>query len=816
VAGGGWLRRVLAGTPGDPRIDALFAGVDALLDADRHAYLDEARMRELPARAAILALPRDEQIGVIVAAAGRWYDFQTTQGLTGSRRFAKNLALHAVLAQLLRRDLDLDAGELDAVIEALLRTVDATYEGTYRSALLRIAKAGIARGHRGVVRKHAAALRKALTTRDREGQRRLRELEELMAETPAAVLPQPGEPWSDRARRELGELDAGERAAWDGLLRRAASDAAAARPSRAWRADAAARVAELGAERFAGRFVEWAKEVRCPAAPPPHGAPALAPFNADLLRGLAWCAADVSDPSLSPALATLAEQTYKKIPGHGPYSRKVGNACLAVLGERGAIADLQRLAQRVKYAQARAIVDRTLEEAAARAGMARADLEDLSVPTFGLGADRVLRRSYGDAAVELRLDGGRDPEVKWIDAGGRPRAALPKGVKDAFPAAGREIRALAKEVGQTLRAQRDRLEATFLAPRTFPLATWRERWLGHPLLATLATALLWRAGDGPGAHVFSAVGGELRGAAGEEAAGLADDAPVRLWHPLDSDVATILGWRRRLAALGVRQPFKQAHREVYLPTPAELETRDYSNRFAAHVLKQHQVAALCRERGWRFALQGGFDSGDGWPSRDLPGGLRVEFRVNGIPDRMTEIGIFLYVTSDRVVFRRGGAAVPLLDVPPLVFSEAMREVDLFVGVASVANDPTWVDGGDERFRAYWQDHAFGELAETARTRRDVLAVLLPSLEIAGRCRLLDRFLEVRGARATYRIHLGSANVIVEPGSRYLCVVPGASRDADRVRLPFDGDGTLALILSKAFLLANDAAIRDESILRQIG
>jgi len=36
-----------------------------------------------------------------------------------------------------------------------------------------------------------------------------------------------------------------------------------------------------------------------------------------------------------------------------------------------------------------------------------------------------------------------------------------------------------------------------------------------------------------------------------------------------------------------------------------------------------------------------------------------------------------------------------------------------------------------------------------------------------------------------------------------------------VFLPFDEDRTLSLILSKAFLLAEDRKIKDESILRQL-
>ena len=113
--------------------------------------------------------------------------------------------------------------------------------------------------------------------------------------------------------------------------------------------------------------------------------------------------------------------------------------------------------------------------------------------------------------------------------------------------------------------------------------------------------------------------------------------------------------------------------------------------------------------------------------------------------------------------------------------------------------------------------AFGELSETAVTRHDVLARLLPRLRIADACTLQDRFLAVRGTRRTYRIHLGSGSIIMEPNGQYLCIVPaGGARDAaSGVVLPFEGDSMLTVILSKAFLLADDAKITDRLILQQI-
>ena len=55
-----------------------------------------------------------------------------------------------------------------------------------------------------------------------------------------------------------------------------------------------------------------------------------------------------------------------------------------------------------------------------------------------------------------------------------------------------------------------------------------------------------------------------------------------------------------------------------------------------------------------------------------------------------------------------------------------------------------------------------------------------------------------------------------PNDQYLCIVPGnAGKGGEKVFLPFEGDGVLAIILSKAALLMNDDRITDPTILRQL-
>jgi hypothetical protein len=225
-------------------------------------------------------------------------------------------------------------------------------------------------------------------------------------------------------------------------------------------------------------------------------------------------------------------------------------------------------------------------------------------------------------------------------------------------------------------------------------------------------------------------------------------------------------------------------------------------------------------------------------------GMRAEFWIEGVGSEYgedtNEAGVFLNLATDQVRFYRAGTAVArahasgggygerygrgeaeagmrLENVPRLVFSEVMRDVDLFVGVGSVANNPQWNDGGPRgTHRDYWWETSFGELGQTGAGRKDLLSRLLPRLKIADVCELADKYLTVRGKIRTYKIHLGSGNILMEPNDQYLCIVPGGRSAASDVGLPFEGDRTLAIILSKAFLLAEDEKITDPSIVSQIG
>lgn len=470
---------------------------------------------------------------------------------------------------------------------------------------------------------------------------------------------------------------------------------------------------------------------------------------------------------------------------------------------------------------------------------ARTDVA-LRLPRLGFDEDGVLRRETGDgyaavvtvtgttagnAAGAAAGDSARTAAgnaagiaagtaagtaagvvtVSW-EKDGRPQRSVPAPVRRDHPGLVREVRDLAKRVDVHLATLARALEGGYASDAVHPYGWWRAELAGHPLARALVHRLVWEVETGPGEWraVLPGTGADLPDAP--------DDAPVRLWHPLRSTPAAVRAWRDLLTERRIRQPFKQAFREIYLLTPAEQESRTHSNRFAAHLVHYRRMFALFRARGWTSRLLGGWDDGDGDEAVRTLG----EWRIHFLHTWASLAGDHELAATDRVRFTRrvegGWRDAPLADVPPLLFSEAMRDVDLFVGVTSIAADPDWTDEGPAR--VYWEQAGFGELTAGAESRRDALAHILPRLRIAGRCALDGRFLVVRGDLNTYRIHLGSGNILMEPGNAYLCVVPARGRTDGRLFLPFE-DERLSLILSKAFLLAADDDIKDPSIRTQV-
>jgi hypothetical protein len=653
----------------------------------------------------------------------------------------------------------------------------------------------------------------------------------------------PAGAWSQTVFREVSA--SGKAFEWRALLLHARS-LTQSTASKKWQTEAVSLTSRIGQADVLEAARRWLA-----LGPTPDETTIQAPeAEADYQKGFVWVLGALGDASIAPDVANFAFACFRKIPQIGAVSQRVGNACvnaLAAMPALDGVAQLSRLAGKVKYDVARRLIEKAMNEAAERNHVSRDDLEAMAVPTFGLvnlgTADGVRIEQVGDC--EARLTIGREGASLIWSRDGKALKSAPASIKEEHPELLKDLNGTVKEMDGQIAAQRSRLERQLISEGTCSFDPWKPWYLDHPLVSHFASRLIWEFEEGGEKRTAVPQQGNLVDWAGQRVQP-SNQARVRMWHPIRSDVQTILSWRCWLEDHEVRQPFKQAHREVYLLTDAERETETYSNRFASHIIRQHQFAALCKERGWKFKVMGDWDSHN-TPSLDLSQyKLQARFNVESPEaddDESTSAhGIYLAINTGRVEFvsleteqpnkletgpfglsfprkfraLRQRATLRLEEVPPLVFSEVMRDCDLFVGVTSIGTDPAWNrDHPDDPHLPYWEQFAFGGLTSGAEQRRAVLESLLPKLAIRNRCRLDGRFLLVRGDLHEYRIHIGSANVLMEPGSRYLCIVQGSGDTAANLPLPFEGDRILGLILSKALLLVNDKKIKDPTIARQL-
>ncbi|OYV05769.1 MAG: hypothetical protein CFE26_09855 [Verrucomicrobiales bacterium VVV1] len=268
----------------------------------------------------------------------------------------------------------------------------------------------------------------------------------------------------------------------------------------------------------------------------------------------------------------------------------------------------------------------------------------------------------------------------------------------------------------------------------------------------------------------------------------------KLWigHPVVLERLGVLpAWRSHCFDKEIVQPLRQIFREFYALAPAEIVSSSESHRFVGHLLATGPLGGLMKTRGWNSA---GFDFPQ--PRKSFGAlGLKAFFEVNDCGHYLTETQT---VTSGVVYFEdTTGQRLPLETIPETVFSEVMRDVDLFVSVAQTAGD-----------------HESSK--ELIAQRQALLTALVGKLKLKGVSQEGGHAV-IEGRRSIYYIHLATGAVYLGKG-RHLCIVPAESwKKPQKIFLPFfaDDDKRIAEIFSKILLLSQDDKITDPHILEQI-
>lgn len=268
------------------------------------------------------------------------------------------------------------------------------------------------------------------------------------------------------------------------------------------------------------------------------------------------------------------------------------------------------------------------------------------------------------------------------------------------------------------------------------------------------------------------------------------DEPLRLAHPVDLlKLKNWTQWQRDCFAAERVQPFKQVFRELYVVTEQEKSDSTFSRRYAGQQVNPRQALALLGSRGWVAAPDAGvfrtfhYEKIVAW--LEFMETFHTPAEIEGL-------------TLEKVRFapRGGREYAKLADLPPRLFSEVMRDVDLIVSVAHRgAVDPE-------------------ASTSPVELRTSLLRETLRLLKLDN-VRIKEPHVYIKGSLAEYSVHLGSATTHMLPGGT-LFIVPVHSQHRGRIFLPFaDDDPKTAEIVSKVLLLARDEEIRDPNLLEQI-
>jgi len=534
--------------------------------------------------------------------------------------------------------------------------------------------------------------------------------------------------------------------------------------------------------------------------------------NEDFIRNVVWGFSNIDYEKYLDDLIELTKWSYKKIPWYSAVQPRIGASLIYLFSQMPAeksIPILTSIRKNIKQNQALKLIDKYIAELALKSGKTKDQMEDENVPNFDMNSHREKEFTYRNITSKIQITSYNTVSLEWsVDQ--KSQKSVPAQMKSDYPTELKALQKQFKEIKDTLFAQIKRVESFYLADRSWNYADWNPLFHQHGLMSAISRPLIWEFIIDDKKIPLMNIDGVWKDENDHVVDFSGQNPSLSLWHPIHASADSVMRWRQILQKYKIAQPIKQAYREVYILTEAEANTRTYSNRFAAHILKNYQFGALCKLRNWK-----GFNQfhGGGTPELTIKNHkIKVQYYV----DFAHYDNSGQYLTTDQVRFYKNNEQMDLVDVPKILFSEALRDVDMFVGVCSIGNDAAWRDGGHQFGQDYWQSYSFGDLSEVAKTRKEILAGILPKLKIAKVSHIDGNFLVVKGKIRIYKIHLGSTNILMEPNNQYLCIVQDrSSPTSTKLFIPFEGDAGLSIIISKALLLADDDKISDSSIVSQI-
>ena len=272
-----------------------------------------------------------------------------------------------------------------------------------------------------------------------------------------------------------------------------------------------------------------------------------------------------------------------------------------------------------------------------------------------------------------------------------------------------------------------------------------------------------------------------------------DSKKLRVAHPFDLyEHKAWADWQQffleRGKQEGIRQPFRQVFRELYVKLPEELD-KERSLLFAGNQISTGRTVGALKGRRWIADYEDGLQKV--YYADDIIAGIYAV--ADWFSPGDVEAPVLEGVTF---VNRRTYEPMKIKDIPDIIYSEVMRDVDLAVSVA----------------------HAGGVDPETSHSTVEMRKVILDfNMKLFGITNVTfdKNHAIIEGKHGRYSIHLGSG-VIHKFGGHQINVLAVESGKKSKLFLPFiDEDPKTAEIMTKVITFAQDDKIKDPYIMQQI-
>ena len=389
-------------------------------------------------------------------------------------------------------------------------------------------------------------------------------------------------------------------------------------------------------------------------------------------------------------------------------------------------------------------------------------------------------KKLDDVDVYIKIDDLGQSEIIYEKAGKELKSLPTKLKKDKYIEAIKEVH---KNLKEQYRRSRKMLEEAMEDGIEF-YGYEIENLMTNPVIAPILKSLVFKMGNDLGYYVDK----KLKSVKKKSVA-VKDDSLLKIAHCFDLfESGDWSAYQKDIFDRELKQPFKQVFRELYVKTVDE-KGRDKSLRYAGHQVQPAKTVALLKTRRWIIDGQEGLE--------------KVYYKKNIIAKIFALADWFSPAdieapTLEEVQFFDRKTFKPILidDVPDLIFTEVMRDIDLVVSVAHIGDvDP--------------------EASHSTIEMRKAIVEFNCKLFKLKNVTFTENHALIKGERAEYSIHLGSGLIHQKAGSA-INVLPVHSQHRGRVFLPFiDDDPKTAEIMAKVLLFAQDDKIKDVFILEQI-